>query len=148
MDFTELNRQLSYAVNGINSAYGALAQSFGLSYNSLMLLTVLDEGECTQKEVCSILQLPKSTVHSILLEYMKKGYMTLASGTNKKEKLIRLTPSGEEYMQKVMSALHAIENKAMEKLGDELSMELVRVNSEYNRFFNEEVTDFVEKAVF
>lgn len=85
MDYLKQVKQLSYIINNINVVYGKLAQKHGISYNALLILSVLDEKICTQKEICDTLLLPKSTVHSILLEYIKKGYMTLEAGSNKRK---------------------------------------------------------------
>ena len=83
-------RMVNYAVDGIVSVYGALAKKCGLSYNGLMVLYVMEEyKKCTQKQISDILQLPKSTVHSILLEFIKNEYVILKTEEqNKKEKII------------------------------------------------------------
>lgn len=139
MDYKNQIRKLNYIINGINASYGKLAQKYGINYNALMMLNVLEEKKCTQKEICDILLLPKSTVHGILLDYVKKGYMTLEAGTNKKEKLITFTESGKAYMQQVMNEVHSVEIKAMEALGDEQCRQLMESNLLFYEAFKNEV---------
>ena len=69
-----------------------------------MVLYVMEEYEkCTQKQISDILQLPKSTVHSILLEFIKNEYVILKTEEqNKKEKIIIFTIKGKKYLEDIM----------------------------------------------
>lgn len=135
--------ELCYAINATNAVYGKLAKKLGISYNALMILYSIEENKnCTQKHICEELQFSKSTVHSILLDFIKKGYMYLElSKDNKKEKIIYLTPKGEEYLNKIMSKVHSIEIRAMEKLGENLRKQLVKSSIEFYKTLNKEVED-------
>ena len=139
MDYLKQVKQLSYIINNINVVYGKLAQKHGISYNALLILSVLDEKICTQKEICDTLLLPKSTVHSILLEYIKKGYMTLEAGSNKKEKLIYFTESGKIYAKQIMDNVHSVEMKAMETMGSEQCKQLMESNQQFYEALEKEV---------
>ncbi len=133
-------RMMNYAVDGIVSVYSVLAKKCGLSYNGLMVLYVIEEyRKCTQKHICQILQLSKSTVHSILLDFVKNKYVILKTEEgNKKEKLITLTPIGEIYLEEVMNKVHKVEIEAMKKIGENMCLQLVKSNIAFYKALKEE----------
>lgn len=133
-------RLMNCAINGTISVYGILARRYGLNYNSLMVVYTIENNEkCTQKLICDILQLPKSTVHSILLDFVKKEYMTLQTeAENKKEKIICLTAYGKSYFDEIMRDVHKNENKALEKIGSDICTQLVTSNLAFYEAFREE----------
>lgn len=139
MDYAQQLRQINYAYNATNAVYGKLAQRYGLNYNSLMLLYALDEGYHTQKELCEQLQLSKSTVHSILFDFIKKGYMYLDEGANRKEKTIMLTEAGYTYMHSILDEINVIELRTMELLGPEICRQLTDTNMRFYEVFKNEV---------
>lgn len=134
-------RMMNYAIDGIVSVYGNLAKKCGLSYNGLMVFYVIEEyGKCTQKKISEILQLSKSTVHSILLDFVKNGYVVLnTEESNKKEKLIKLTQKGEIYVKEVMDKVHKVEIEAMKKLGEDICLQLVKSNTAFYEALKNEV---------
>lgn len=135
-------RQMNYAVNSTVSAYTIWAKKRGLSYNSLIMLYYLEENErCTQTQICEAMQLPKSTVHSILQDFIQKGYMELeAKSENKKEKSICLTDKGKKFVRAVLEELHAMEARAMEKLGKGCE-QFIRTNIMFCEIFSRELND-------
>lgn len=140
-DYLHQLEQINAVYNKTNAAYGKWAKRYGLSYNSLMILYIMEgKDSCTQKYICEELLLPKSTVHSILLDFIQKGYMELeASPDNKKEKIVILTDSGKEFSNSILSRLHAMEIRAMENLGPDLCGQMVYSNLLYCDFFQKEV---------
>lgn len=132
--------QINTAYSKTSAAYGQWAKARGLNYNSLLMLCVLEEkGSCTQKTVCDELLLPKSTVHSILLDFMKKGYMALnAAPDNKKEKIVVLTEAGKAFSDDILTKLHNLEVRTMERLGPDLSAQLVHTTVLFYEYFKEE----------
>lgn len=134
-------RMVNYAVDGIVSVYGALAKKCGLSYNGLMVLYVMEEYEkCTQKQISDILQLPKSTVHSILLEFIKNEYVILKTEEqNKKEKIIIFTIKGKKYLEDIMDKVHKVEINAMKKIGEDMCLQLVKSNTAFCEALKNEV---------
>jgi len=120
MNYRETMSRLNAALIKIDSAYEAVAKKHGLTFNALMMVYLMDEAEhVTQKQLCDALRLPKSTVHSILLEFIKQGYATLAVGNNKKEKFIVITAAGQRQFSKVMEETQALENAVLDALGEE-----------------------------
>lgn len=138
--YLEQIEQINTAYSKTSAAYGRWAKTQGLNYNSLLMLCILEEkGTCTQKMICEELLLPKSTVHSILLDFMKKGYMALeAAPDNKKEKVVVLTDAGKVFSDEILTKLHKMEVRAMERLGPRLSAQLVHTTVLYYEYFQEE----------
>ncbi len=99
--------------------YEKLAKKYGLNYNSLMVLYTMYEIDiCTQKTVCQRYLIPKQTVHSILKEFEKKGYICFeANPSSKREKIIKLTPQGRLFADPVIEKVNYIEEKTMENIG-------------------------------
>lgn len=133
--------QVNYALTNIISAYGSWAKKNGLSYNSLIIIYLMEDiKSCTQKQICDTLQIPKSTIHSILTDFIKKGYIILEfEGDNKKEKIVKLTKQGEEFFFEILSRLHIVEERAMQKLGTDMCQQLVNSNIKFSEFINQEV---------
>lgn len=98
MNYKETMSRLNKSLNNIDSAYAKIAKKYGLTFNSLMMLYLLEESKkITQKQICDTLHLPKSTVHSILSDFIKQQYVTLVAGSNKKEKFVIFTEEGRGF---------------------------------------------------
>ena len=117
---------LNIAFNGINAAYADIAKKFDLNYNSLMVIYNMDHMEkCTQKNLCDILMVSKSTMHSILLAFMKKELVELQSDPdNKKERIIVPTGKGAVYFREVCKSTHEIEEAVLREMNCEQYLEL------------------------
>jgi DNA-binding MarR family transcriptional regulator len=103
MNYRETMSRLNNALNNIDSAYAFIAKKHGLTFNALMMVCLIDESDnVTQKQICDALHLPKSTVHSILLDFIKLEYVTLVAGSNKKEKYVVFTEVGRRFFQKFL----------------------------------------------
>ncbi len=92
----------------------------GLSYNSVMVLYSIVEAPdtCTQKKIHEKWLLPKQTINTILKEFERRDLITLSPlPTDKRNKLIHPTASGQEYAQKIISDLRELELYVLETLG-------------------------------
>lgn len=120
MDYRKTMSRLNAALNNIDAAYEAIAKKYGLTFNALMIFYLIDESEnITQKQICDALHLQKSTVHSILLDFTKRGYVTLIEGNNKKEKFIAVTQTGGKHFQKILEETYQMEKNVLDSLGEE-----------------------------
>ncbi len=141
---TSLRKQcetLNSAISKVTSLYGKWAKKHGLNYNSLMVLYTMEDAECrTQKDICEKWMLPKTTVSTILADFRKKGYVVFTSESNdKREKTITLTKEGEVFSASVLTKLHDLEERALEKMGSTLSLEMINGNVVYGDYFEQEV---------
>ena len=112
----EIVRDLNRAIIRIRGAYAAWARAHGISYHELLLLYSLrDFPDCTQKTVCAQYGLPKQTVNNIVSAWQRAGYLTLEPGG--REKFLRLTESGRRYAQRIMQPLEAAEERSVRTAG-------------------------------
>lgn len=141
MEIRKQIRLVNVALSGTLDLYRVWAKKHNLNYNSLVILyTLNDYKTCTQKEICEWWALPKQTVHGILQDFEKKGYITIISNAeNKRERLVSFTNSGMKFASSILGKLHKIEETAMEKLGDEKRNQLIACNTEYFELFKEEI---------
>jgi DNA-binding MarR family transcriptional regulator len=111
----------------MNFLYHSWAEEHGVSPYTLFVLSALTdcarmdlkEG-CTQKQICEEWFLPKQTVNSILKGLEQKGYLkSTASVKDGRRKLLFLTPQGEAYAFSIIGELSDLEERVMEKMGEE-----------------------------
>ena len=118
MDYRETMFRLNTALNKIDLAYESIAKRHGLTFNSLMVIYLINNAkDITQKQICEELHLPKSTVHSILLDFIKQDYTNLIEGNNKKEKRIVITQAGYKYFGKILEETYSVEKNVLDALG-------------------------------
>ena len=105
-----------------NVMYEEWAKGHGLSLNSLLVLySFFEDGEaCTQKQICQKWLIPKQTVHGILKDFEKRGYIELVPvSADKRNKQIRLTPAGQEFTDHILTRLRQKELRVAEEIGFE-----------------------------
>jgi len=127
MNTRETMKALNELLVQVETSYLTIAKENGLTYNGLMMLLMVEYYEhLTQKQVCNALYLPKSSVHSLLADFIKRGYLTLIEGGNTKEKYIIPTPLGEKFIQKVSRETETIENGTIEVISAEEMSQFIR----------------------
>lgn len=132
---------VNIALSGTLDLYRIWAKKHQLNYNALVILyTLNDYKECTQKQICDWWALPKQTVHGILLDFEKKGYITITANTeNKRERLISFTEGGEIFASSILEKLYQMEENAMYKLGEEKRKQLIESNTQYYELLKGEI---------
>lgn len=141
MDIREEIKLINTALSATLDLYRIWAKKHNLNYNTLVILYTLDDYKtCTQKQICEWWALPKQTVHGILLDFEKKGYITMtANQENKREKLITFTENGEIFASSILEQLHKMEENAMRKLGEAYRNQLIACNTKYYELLREEI---------
>ena len=141
MQIREQIKLVNIALSGTLDLYRIWAKKHQLNYNALVILyTLNDYKKCTQKQICEWWALPKQTVHGILLDFEKKGYITItASNKNKRERLIAFTENGEIFASSILNRLYQMEENAMHKLGEEKRKQLIESNTKYYELLKEEI---------
>ena len=141
MNIQEQIKLVNIAISGTLNLYRIWAEKHQLNYNALLILyTLNDYKKCTQKQICDWWALPKQTVHGILLDFERQGYITItANAENKRERLIAFTKSGELFASSVLDKLHQMEETAMYKLGEEKRKQLIESNTKYYELLKEEI---------
>lgn len=117
--FQELGKQ----IYRIDAMYAEYAKRLKLKNARLLwVLYALDDGtNHSQKEISENWNMPRSSVNAVVSELYEQGYVIfLPIQGQKRELLIRLTPSGETYAHKMLKDLYAIEKRAFEQLSPEV----------------------------
>lgn len=112
--FQELGKQI-YRMDAMYENY---AKRLKLKNARLLwVLYALDDGtNHSQKEISENWNMPKSSVNAVVSELHEEGYVVfLPIQGQKRELLIRLTPSGEAYAHEMLKDLYAIEKHAFDK---------------------------------
>lgn len=119
-------REFNLILNNIDGQYYIFAKRLGMKENELAILYALDDGgHHTQKEICEQWLIPKTTVNTIVREFVKEGYITLSCEHNSKEKIIALTDKGRNYAAPVLEKIYAAEERAMELTVEKYSDEFI-----------------------
>lgn len=141
MQIREQIKLVNIALSGTLDLYRIWAKKHQLNYNALVILyTLNDYKKCTQKQICEWWALPKQTVYGILLDFEKKGYITITASTkNKRERLIAFTENGEIFASSILNRLYQMEENAMHKLGEEKRKQLIESNTKYYELLKEEI---------
>lgn len=141
MEIREQIKLVNIALSNTLDLYRVWAKKHQLNYNALVILYTLEDYKiCTQKQICDFWALPKQTVHGILQELEKKGYITISDNAeNKRERLVQFTESGEVYALSVLRQLHEMEENAMRNLGSEQREQLITSNTKYYELLKEEI---------
>ncbi len=108
-------RRLMLAVNRLDGLYYQFAREQNAKDSMLSLLYALDDGAPHfQKQVCEEWLIPKTTINTIVLECVSKGYIQLAEAGHKREKMLCLTERGKAYTAELLQPLYHAEESAME----------------------------------
>lgn len=141
MEIREQINLINIALSGTLNLYRIWAKKHQLNYNALVILYTLNDYKvCTQKQICDWWALPKQTVHGILLDFERKGYITItANAGDKREKLIVFTENGELFASSILDKLHQMEENAMHELGAEKRKQLIESNTKYYELLKKEI---------
>ena len=108
--------------NKIDGLYYLAARRLGLKENALALLYTLNDGQPrSQKQLSEELLIPKTTINTVVKEYMDAGYVALVPNGHAREKNVTLTPAGKAYAQGVLQRIYRAEEQAMARTLEEFS---------------------------
>lgn len=105
----------------MNDLYDCWAKSHNISTNTLFTLYVIanNRPDCTQREICNQLFLPKQTVSQILSELEKSSYIFREVNSNdRRNKNIKFTEKGLAFTHEILGELKAAEIKAFSQLSE------------------------------
>lgn len=103
----------------LNHIYEEYAKQYGLTYISLFILQLIDDGT-TQKELCDTLYFPKQTVNKVIQSFEKKGYIELTENQKDgRSRSIMLTEKGKQFQGEVIPCIEQAELSAFAALSKE-----------------------------
>lgn len=145
MDIQNMMDEITSQNFRIEYLYGLWAKMHGMSYHTLMVLYVLQEHQpCTQKEITQHWLLTKQTVNTVIKDLEAKGYVELVAGRNQKEKLVKVTSSGQVYMDSVLTATAELEYRILGRLGEEEARRIADSLRHIADLFQEEVDSYAK----
>lgn len=131
-------RRLMIAINRIDEAYYNVLRTRGIRDNAFVLFYAIADGQTySQKKICEQWSVPRTTLNTIVQEYVGKGYIRLVS-TGHKEKAIVLTDAGKAFVRETLSPVFAAEEKGMEpfldtRLVEETEAFAERIKTEFGK---------------
>ena len=129
------------------AAYELYARKHGLTAKELFVLDIIwfsPEG-CLQTDICERLSATKQTISAIIKKFLKKGYVTLTeSETDRRNKIIRFTSEGEEYVKGIIPPAANAEIDAMAEMAGEDSAELLRLRKIFSQHMKEKFESIEE----
>ena len=98
----------------MDGLYYLAARHLGVNENTLSLFYALDGGApLSQKQLAEEMLIPKTTVNSVVQEYVREGYLQLLPAPHGREKTVSLTPAGQAYARQLLRPIYAAEEEAM-----------------------------------
>lgn len=129
----------------VERLYTQFALKYGLSNFSLSVLRLIYESQLklTQKEICSLLSLPKQTISSMINNLSHKGYVDKEiCSLDHRNVYITLTMSGQQFCHELFSQLNEIEMKAFSQLTSKQREEFTKTNAMLSEFIKEGMEEF------
>ena len=126
----------------MDEIYHLYAKRMGISDTALWLLySLYEEGTAyTQRELCSIWQLPPQTVNSALKGLERQGIIVLTPiPGNQKNKWIGLTEKGEEMTRQIIYPLILAEQRTFQGLSEEERKALLSLTKKYVGLLQSEI---------
>lgn len=93
----------------------------------------LNNGTCQQKELASSLSQPKQTTNSAVKQLERGGYVTLKCGSDRRCRLVELTPKGSGLAVSTSDHVIAAERETWGDFTEEEQDSLIELLSKYNK---------------
>ncbi len=146
MNYRQQMDRITVHLGKITQLYHECAKAQGMTYNSMMVLGALHHYQtCTQKQIAEEWGLPKQSVNSIIKKLQDKQHVEFLPGRNNKEKLVALTAKGEAYADKALQPILAMEERVLERMGEEKCRQIEKNTEKFATFFSEEFLIYAEK---
>lgn len=109
---------INQKIKELNAVYHSAALKAGISDGeaSILSLLIYAKEEYSQQDLCNALSLSKQTVNSIIMNLVKRQYVSLEHipGT-RNQKVIQLTEEGMAYGKEKVTWIYQAEQKALEQ---------------------------------
>ena len=142
-EIQKLHDQVNQVIIRCRRVYSMWAKENNVSYNRMLVLyTIREYGFCTQKQVCDSYLLPRQTINHVIAEMKKEGILEInKKKCTGKEKAFVLTKSGEEYSEKLLHSLSIMEERAVERLGEEKIRMMTKLFMEYDQVLEDSLEE-------
>lgn len=130
------------------AAYEKYARKHNLTAKELFVLDLIwfSSDGCSQSDICERLSATKQTVSAIIKKFWKAGYLSLDESQNdRRNKIVRFTKSGTEYVKNIIPPAAEAENSAMSELSDKDIIELIRLTTLFSNTMAQKFKEIGEK---
>lgn len=133
------------SVKQINSVYEKWSLKHGLTLYEMQVYYVLlqkKEERITQKELCEILDAPKTSVNSMIKKQIQRGYVELCvNEKNKREKIVKLTQDGMVFAKQLILPLFKMEEEAISMLDTKKIQQAIHIQLRFANALREKMED-------
>lgn len=123
-------------------SYNAFARKMGVDISELYVVDALWDGDqgLTQKSICEACDMGKQTVSAICKRLAMRDFVaSQPSETDKRERIMMLTPAGRSWWRPVVERMREIEFKAAGAIPVEDTETFIRVVKRYVGVLREEM---------
>lgn len=138
----EMFDQFHHYWSAINTTYERYARTIGMSYSALEVLCEIYNADAalTQRMICEITHLPKTTVNTIIKDLVKQNYLELQPMKNdRRQKGIFLTNEGRAYAQPIVEKMSASELQAFQTLDKQTMQAMIDGVKTYQENFDKKL---------
>ena len=116
-----------------DEVFHSAVKSFNISDGAFWVLyTLRDMGsQPTQRDVYKNTCMPKQTVNSALNKLEADGYIELCGESGSRNRIVRLTPSGEELARRTADVVRNVENVTMAEMPEGELRQLIELTAKY-----------------
>jgi DNA-binding MarR family transcriptional regulator len=118
MDLKTIQDNVTNIISYFKDIENNVYKKYNLTNNEALVFIKIANSEITQTEICELLNFAKSTVHSIILKFLKIDLIYILD-KNKKEKYLYLTDKGKELFINLNNDLNKKRNDIYLKLSEE-----------------------------
>lgn len=131
----------SQLMQSMDSLYENYARKNGLTYMSLYILeTIYAQTSCTQTQISEQTLYPKQSVNMVIRLFQSKGWLQLVPGqTDRRRKLIQLTPAGKAFAQQIIDPFWCSGSLAFAELDETERAVMLRTLLSFVRVLTEKV---------
>ena len=129
------------AISRVNGLYAKWAQKHNINFYAMHIFYFLQKrGSVTQKQISEDSKIPKQSINNVIITLKNDGYISIVPGDrDKREKFIVLTEKGRCYVDEKLTPLLEIEERVLQKMGEELVKQLIASTTAYGDFFEQEM---------
>ncbi len=126
----------------MDRGYERYAKSWGMNYSSLALFQLIWEKQpCTQKYICDITMLPKQTVNSIVMSFVKQGYVEMVElPDDRRHKAISLSAAGNDFANRILPKIKAAEDQSIIQFSQEERRQFFNLLEKFSAAFLQELS--------
>jgi DNA-binding MarR family transcriptional regulator len=130
---------LRRTTRALTQLYDDAIRQQGLSLTQLTILQVFSRaGEISQGQLAEILVMDSTTLTRTLKLMTKEGWISERRGTDRRERLLRMSKSGEAKLTRATPAWDKLQSRLRHQLGDQNWKSLMQ--------FNNQLTDLITEG--